>query len=227
MPTALITGTNRGVGLELVRQYAADSWKVIATCRDPEHADALNSIEGGVSIEPLDVRDHDAIQALAAKYGDTNVDLLLLNHGANWQRKGALETIDYDSWVEELKTNTIAPAVFATYFADHLARSNQKKFVALTSQAGSLTNNTGGGNYAYRSSKAGLNAVMRGLSADLAEREITVIVTVPGHTQTDMGGPNAPRTVDVSARDLRTLFDGLSFEDTGKFLLFNGKELPW
>ena len=131
MPTVLITGTNRGVGLELTRQYAADGWKVIATCRDPESADELNAIEGDVSVEMLEVRDHAGIQALSEKYGGTAIDILLLNHGANWQRKGALETIDYDSWVEELKTNTLAPAVFATYFADHLARSDQKKFIAL------------------------------------------------------------------------------------------------
>lgn len=227
MPTILITGASRGLGLEFARQYAADGWHVIATCRDPQSAHALNALAGPVAIHPLDVRDERSIKELACRLADTSLDILLLNAGVHLQKRGTLAELDAGIWLEELKVNTIAPLMIARSFVDHVARSNQKRIVAISSGLGSIARIKTGGDYAYRSGKAALNAVMRMLAADVAQRGITIVAISPGHTRTDMGGENAPYSAAESVTTVRATIAGLQFKDSGGFFSHDGVPIPW
>lgn len=227
MPTVFITGASRGLGLEFARQYAADGWRVIATCRAPQGAHALNALAGPVAIHPLDVREERSIKELAGRLAGTCIDILLLNAGVHLQKGATLAELDAGLWLEELKVNMISPLMIARSFVDHVARSNQKRMVAISSNSGSIARIKEGGNYAYRSGKAALNAVMRVLAADVAHREITVVAIGPGHTRTDMGGGNAAYSAAESVSAVRATIAGLQFKDSGGFLSRDGVPLAW
>ncbi len=227
MATVLITGANRGLGLEFARQYAVDGWRVIAACRDPAKARELAGVEGDVELASLDVIDQATIRELAARLEKVDIDLLLLNAGVHLQKRAAMEQMDYSAWARELEINTMAPLKVAAGFAPHVARSDLKRIVAISSGAGSISRTKFGDDYAYRSSKAGLNAVIKILSFELAPKGITVISIGPGHTQTDMGGAQAPHTADDSVRRVRQVIAGLSFADNGRYVSRDGKDIPW
>lgn len=236
MPTILITGANRGIGLELTRQYAAEGWDVIATCRKPEAATDLATLaEGQSSIEvhALDVTDESAVRALSEELKDRAIDVLFNNagvlstRGPDAQRQHvAFGDSDYDEWVRVFRVNALGAMIVSEAFVEHVAASDQKKIVATTSRMGSITEN-GGGYYSYRSTKAALNSIMRGLSRDLAGRGISVAVYHPGWVQTDMGGPSATVPVAESAAGLRARVAELSLETSGRFRNFDGAEIPW
>lgn len=227
MPTCLITGANRGIGLEFAKQYAADGWKVIATCRRPDEAEKLNALEGEIQVHPLDVTDFARVEALARKIGDEPIDLLINNAGIYGPRVVAYDSIDYAAWAEVLRVNTMSPLKVSAVFADSVARSGLKKIVTITSQMGSIADNGSGGSYIYRSSKAALNAAMKSLAHDLTAKKIAVAVLHPGWVRTDMGGSGATIDPFESVAGLRQVIDELSLESSGRFLAYDGREIPW
>lgn len=228
MPTALITGASRGIGLEFVRQYAAEGWRVHAACRDPGAAGpAFADIAGEVHLHALDVRDTARIRALAEVLEGEALDLLVNNAGINPDPRRPLGQLDRDQWLEVLAVNAIAPTLIAEAFVPHVAQSGQRCIVGITSQLGSIGDNRSGGRYAYRSSKAALNMAFRSLARDLAPRGITVALLHPGHVETDMGGGEAPVPVADSVAGMRRVIAGLAPADSGGFWNFRGAVLPW
>lgn len=227
MPTCMITGANRGIGLEFVRQYAADGWRVHATCRRPEEADRLKEVSGDVNVHPLDVTDFARIEALARKLGGEAIDLLINNAGIYGPRVTPYDAIDYAAWAEVLRVDTMAPVKMSAVFADNVARSGLRRIVAITSQMGSIADNSSGGSYIYRSAKAALNAAIKSLAHDLAGKRIAVAVLHPGWVRTDMGGSGATIDPFESVAGLRQVIEGLRFEDGFRFLAYDGRELPW
>ena len=231
MPSTLITGANRGLGLEFARQYAEAGWQVYATCRDPSSASALRRLAdasgGNVEIMALDVTDLASIKAAAAHLKDRPIDVLLNNAGVGGPRRQAIGNIDYDAWADVLDVNTLGPLRVSEAFVDNVARSERKLIVTLTSGMGSIDENTSGGSFAYRSSKAAVNMVMRSLAIDLAPRGITCLVLNPGWVQTDMGGPHGNQTPAESIAKMRRLIDGFGQKHSGKFFNHDGREYPW
>jgi NAD(P)-dependent dehydrogenase (short-subunit alcohol dehydrogenase family) len=241
MPTVLVTGASRGLGLELVRQYAVDGWDVIACARDPQRATALAGLAatrggGHVEVEPLDLVDSGSIAALAARLGERPIDVLLNSAGTMGRGSFAAEGIafgrfgscDPDDWLEVYRVNVIAPMQLAETLVGNVARSAQRKIVSLTSVIGSIGGNTAGSLYKYRASKAALNAVMRSMAIDLAASHGIVAVPLhPGWTRTDMGGPRATLDVVTSVRGMRAVIAGLTPEKAGRFWAYDGSELPW
>lgn len=226
MPTMLITGANRGIGLELTKRYAADGWTVIATCRDPQAATALKAIKG-VTVEALEVTDYAAVDKLAAKYSGTALDLLLNNAGIYGNRDGALQVSDFDVYLEVLRVNSVAPMKLALAFLPHLKLTKGgAKIATISSRMGSI-GETRGGSYAYRASKAAINAGMRNLAFDLKSAGISVITLHPGWVKTDMGGQGADIDVATSGAGLKKVIDGLTLQDTAKFFNYDGSEIPW
>ena len=230
MPRVLITGANRGIGLAFVRSFAADDWAVHALCRQPEKAKDLREIadasDGGVTVHRVDVTDGLRVASLARELSDFAIDVLINNAGVYASRSSFGDT-DFAGWTEELKVNTIAPLRMVERFVEHLARSDRKLVVNVSSKMGSIAENSSGGSYIYRSGKAALNIVSRSLSHDLAERGITVIPVHPGWVQTDMGGPAALITAEESVAGLRKLIDRVGPEESGRFFNYDGTELPW
>ena len=224
MPTVLVTGANRGIGLELARQYAADGWDVIATCRDPKDAGELNKLK--VQVETLEVTDQKQVRALARKLKDTEIDVLLNNAGMLTGYEAFGKT-DAQSWLKTLHVNTVAPLQIAEAFIEHVARSDQKKIVSITSGMGSIGRGPEGGSYAYRSSKAGLNMVMATAANDLKPRKVAVAVISPGWVKTDMGGPSASITPKTSAEGIRKVIARLGPKISGRFFNYSGEEIPW
>ncbi|MCP5470957.1 MAG: SDR family oxidoreductase [Sinobacteraceae bacterium] len=236
MPVVLITGANRGLGLEFARQYAEAGWQVIATCRDPDAAtdlQALRTQHSRLEIEPLSVDDFVAIDALATRLAGRPIDVLLNNAGVFGPKPGAdkdlrqnFGSMDYDIWAKVLRTNLMAPMKMAEAFVEHVAASAQKKIVAISSTEGSSAS-ARGGIHAYRTSKAALNMLMQNLAPDLAPRGIVTAAFCPGWIRTRMGGPGAPLEAPPSIAGLRRVIDGLTPGNSGKFWLWSGERLPW
>jgi len=170
MPSALITGANRGIGLEFARQYLADGWQVYAACRDRDSASELRRLADGsghkLKVMALDVTNPLSIKAAAGELNDQAIDLLLNNAGVMGARGQTIGNVDYDAWAKVLDANTMGPMRVSEAFVDHVARSKRKLIVTITSGMGSLADNTSGGSIAYRSSKAAVNMVMRSLAID-------------------------------------------------------------
>jgi NAD(P)-dependent dehydrogenase (short-subunit alcohol dehydrogenase family) len=231
MPSALITGANRGLGLEFARQYLADGWRVYAACRDPASASELHRLaepgDDKLQLLAIDVTDPASIHAAATELDGQAIDILLNNAGIIGPRGQTIGNIDYQAWAEVLAVNTMGPMRVSEAFVEHVGRSERKLIVTLTSGMGSIADNTSGGSIVYRSSKAAVNMVMRSLAIDLAPRGITCVVVNPGWVRTDMGGPNATSEPFESIRALRRLIATLGPEQSGKFFNHTGREYPW
>ena len=227
MPTAFITGTNRGIGLEFVRQYAAAGWKVIATCRNPIGVGELATLEGDIEVHGLDVSDPYQLDRLAKDLEGVGFDLLLNNAGIFGPKGYELADVDYQEWAKVMDINVFSPLKVSMAFLDNVAQSDQKKIVTVSSKMGSIADNTGGGNTIYRTSKAAVNSVMRGLAADLKDKQIAVRMVHPGWVRTDMGGDGADISAQESVTGMRSVIDGLTLSSTGKFYNYDGTELPW
>lgn len=230
MPTALITGASRGLGLEFVKQYSQQGWRVLATCREPDSAGALRALaegsEGKVSLHRLDVADSAQIDALAAELKGTPIDLLLNNAGTFGDR-GGFGNSDYETWARTFAINTLGPMRMAEAFIDAVAASERKQIANITSKMGSIADNTSGSMYIYRSTKAALNMVTKCLALDLGSRGVTCVVLHPGWVKTDMGGASAPLDTSESIAGMRRVLDSLNPADTGKFFDYSGAEIPW
>ena len=227
MPSVLITGANRGLGLEFTRQYAADGWRVFAACRDPAGARDLAAVEGDVSAETLDVDDGPQVAALANKLSGQPIDVLINNAGIYGPKGVTRDTVVYDAWGQVFRTNAMSPLAVSAAFAANVAQGGQKKIITLSSIMGSIAENDSSGDFIYRSSKAAVNAVMKSLAGDLKSEGITVVVLHPGWVRTDMGGPDASIEAPESVTGMRAVIAGLKESDSGRFLNYDGTKIPW
>ncbi|MGD0189395.1 MAG: SDR family oxidoreductase [Rhizomicrobium sp.] len=230
MTTILVTGANRGIGLEFVRQYGQTGNDVIACCRKPSAAVELRKIADQakhVKLHTLDVADPESIRALKRELGDVPFDILINNAGVGGPDPQTAEAIDYDQWLTTFRVNAMAPLIVAQAFHENLHRGQEKKLVTITSGLGSTENNTGGGWYGYRASKAAVNNVMRGLAHDWAKDGIHVGIFAPGWVRTDMGGTSGPLSVEQSVKNLRVRIDELDARTSGHYLDHTGQEIAW
>ena len=224
----LITGANRGIGLEFTKQYAADGWKVLACCREPLSAialQALASAHSNIEILALDVANFKQIDALALQLKDTAIDVLINNAGV--YPHSSFGDTNYDDWAEAFKINAMASLKMAEAFVQHITRSQLKKIATLSSKMGSIDDNESGDSYSYRASKTAVNMVMKSLSIDLKPYGISVVTLHPGWVQTDMGGKNALVSTTTSVAGLRMVIENLNIASTGKFMAYDGKEIAW
>jgi NAD(P)-dependent dehydrogenase (short-subunit alcohol dehydrogenase family) len=232
VPTVLVTGASRGLGLEFVRQYGALGWEVHACARTPEEAEGLQALAAGgtgaPAIHRLDVTDFAAIDALARKLGSVPIDVLINNAGTMGPRGSGLGSSDFAAWSEMFRLNAFAPLKMAEAFIEHVARSAQKKIVSISTVMASMARNNMGGFYAYRASKAALNAITVSLAIDAGRRHgIVAAVLHPGWVRTAMGGARAEIDPATSVEGMRRVIDGLTGSQAGRFWAYDGSELPW
>ena len=217
MPTVVITGANRGLGLEFVRQYAAEGWEVVATAREGSaELDAL-----GVRVEALDMRDLDAVAGFGSRI--EKLDLLIANAGMYGPRSVA-SAADGEGWSEALTVNTIAPFLLAQAVLPQVEAAGGK-LIAISTRMGSIADNDSGGFIAYRSSKAALNAAWKSLAID--NPGVVCAVLHPGWVQTRMGGRSAPLEPEASIAGMRRVIEGLGREQSGGFFSHDGSEIDW
>lgn len=229
----LVTGANRGLGLEFTRKYLQRGWRVYASARDPKKADELNHLVEGRSerlhVLPLDVRSEDAIRAAARTVAtSTNaLDLLINNAGVYLRESERLGHLNFDDAGDVLRTNAIAPLIITQALLSLLKRGRDVKVVAITSGYGFVSANTGDFPYYYSASKAALNMYMRSLAGDLRQFGITVAVLNPGWVSTDMGGPHAPVSPQQSVTGMTRVIDALTIDQTGLAFNWRGETQAW
>lgn len=235
-PTVFITGANRGIGLEFVRQYAERGWNVIATARNPKKADELNALaaeNGQIVVEQLDVTDHTRIAWLAETYKDRPIDVLLSNAGLTPKYASAFKRVkgvDFDIALQSLEVNAIGPLKLAQAFMEHVANSGQKKIIVISSKGGSFAEGPEMPMmYSYRGSKAALNMYMYTLSFETPKKGVILTLLSPGSVRTfdPPGGIKPPGMIEVeeSVSKMLKVIDGLTPEDNGKFLGYESGEL--
>ena len=225
-----ITGANRGIGLELTRQYLAAGEKVFASARDPSIESLSRLTErypDNLKIVMLDVTDESNIQTVAGSLESTSIDLLINNAGLFHSKHEDFSSLNPDTWIEEFRVNSIAPFLVTRALKSNLANANSSVVGMISSKMGSMGDNQSGGSYSYRSSKAALNAVSVSLANDLSDLDISVVALHPGWVQTDMGGPNGLIDVETSAAGLKAILDKAGKAESGKFYDYSGKQLPW
>ena len=231
MATYLITGASRGLGLEFVAQLAARGDTVHACCRNPTNAQPLAAIAAEhpqtVHVHRMDVVDQAQVDALAAALARTSIDVLINNAGIWGTMQQSVSGIDYDAWANVMSVNVYGAMRVLLAFAPHLEAGERRLAVAITSGMGSIGDNTSGGWYAYRSSKAALNMAMKCAAIDLAPRGIVPVVMNPGWVKTDMGGPNATIEPKQSIAGMLKVIDGLTRDDAGTFRNYDGGTYPW
>jgi len=231
MPTVLVTGAARGLGLEFVRQYAADGWTVLAGCRNPQGAEALSAIGGDVHAYPLDVTSDESCAALAGMLAGRPIDLLVNNAGM--ARRGPRRTnvglaeTDTAEFAEILQINTIGPFRVTRALLPCLRAGKGRMVATVSSRMGSIALNVGGSSYAYRASKAAVNAVNKCFAIELAPEGFTCVVLHPGWVRTDMGSAEADIDADESVRGMRSVLARLTPADSGNFYNYDGAPLPW
>ena len=239
MSTALITGANRGLGLEFVRRLSLMGWRVLATCRSPGQAEALNRIAAesrhGVEVHQLDVVDPQSIDALSAALGDGAVDLLVCNAGVSRMKQALItgaegqriQDVDDALWFEAFCTNAIGPLRVAAAFADRVAASELRLMAFMSTRMSVAGQDSSGAYYMYRASKAALNVVVKNLSIELAPRGITCVALHPGWVRTDMGGPNADVSPEESVSGMVKILLDAKLPKKVQFLDYRGETVPW
>ena len=230
MTNVLITGANRGLGLGFVKSFLAKNINVICTTRNIAGSKELlgckKKYPNNLEILELDLLEENSENTLSDLISDKPVDIFINNAGVgnSNQRFGVVSS---KPWLEVLKVNLIAPLTVTQSIIENIKKGSEKKIYFLSSQLGSIEDNTSGGMYIYRSSKTALNQVVKSLSVDLKPIGITVISLHPGWVKTDMGGPNAPVSIDESVKGMMKVIDTTDIGNTGTFLNYDGKELPW
>lgn len=229
MQTILITGSNRGLGLEWVRQYTQLGWRVLATCRFPETAGDLHDLvqhHPNVSIHQLDVTNNGHLAALKKELGDMPIDILLNNAGVYLERDhGSSAHLNYDEWDYTFQVNTMGPVRVTLALQENVANSSKKLVVATTSHMGSITE-MGPGSIPYRSSKTALNAAMTNLALSLQPRNVGVLLLHPGPANTRMT-PGSSLSVNESVNGMRSIVERFTTAENGRFFRYTGAEIPW
>lgn len=236
MPTVLITGANRGLGLEFVKHYAADGWQVVATARDPQKAKELNDFaakNSKISVQSLTVTDEESVQDLDEELDGKALDLLIHNSGL-YPREGLkIGQIDYAGWREAMDTNLYGVMRVTEALLENVAASQRKQIAAISSSMGSIravqngSVATAGTSYQYRTSKTALNMAFSILAKELEPRGISVVLLDPGWVKTDMGGPHAQLTPEQSISGMKKVLAGAPMELSGKFLGYDGLVRQW
>ncbi|MEE3288065.1 MAG: SDR family oxidoreductase [Pseudomonadota bacterium] len=228
--SVLITGTTRGIGLELARQFLDAGSDVFATARNPE-SDALQSLKAAhgdqLQLLSLDVTDSVQIAEVAATLAGQPLNLLINNAGLFRSRSDDAESLSHETWLQEFHVNAIAPFMVTRALRENLAAADEALVAMISSKMGSMSDNTSGGAYSYRSSKAALNAVTVCLSSDLADDGTRVVALHPGWVRTDMGGSNAPVDAPTSASGLKKVMLGIDTAQNGGFFDYTGAPIPW
>jgi NAD(P)-dependent dehydrogenase (short-subunit alcohol dehydrogenase family) len=222
--TVLITGANRGIGLELTRQYSMAGWTVIGTARHPETAAELNEL--AARVVQLDVTDPSSVEQMGKDLAGTPIDMLINNAGIQplmWK----LADLDFEAFEQALAVNTVGPVRVTHALLPHLRSGKLRRIVNITTNLSSIAENTDGGFYGYRESKAALNMFTRSLAAELGPEGFICIVLHPGWVKTDLGSPQAPLQVDESVRGMRGVIDRLSPADNGTFRTYSGEQMAW
>ena len=217
MPTVMIIGASRGIGLELARQYATDGWRVHATTRTPRQPGALGRIAGDLVLHELDVRDADQIASLATAVASEGIDVLIHNAGVSGRRMRHQDVMDI---------NAVAPIKVTQALLDAVKRGTEKKIVLMTSQLGARYGSTRRLG-SYGDSKAALNDALRQLAPVWGREGLIAIVMHPGWVRTDMGGASAPLSVEQSVTGMRQVIAHLTSADHGRFWTWKGREHPW
>ena len=234
MSRVLITGANRGLGLEFARQYAADGWDVIATSRHPDNSEELQQLlrkNNKLSLNALDVTSDKSVETLAHTLRGQAIDLLVLNSAIYTRTGNTTGEIDFKGWREAMETNLFGAIRVAQALLENVAASKRKQITAISTGMGSieaLPSTIGfGAAYQYRTSKAALNMAMSILAKELEARRISVVIFDPGWVKTDMGGPNAALTPEESIGGMRKVLARNPMELTGKFVGYDGKARAW
>ena len=226
----LITGTNRGIGLEFVKHYIKNNEKVIATCRNRNSAKDLLELENttnNLSLVELDVSNPNSINNFTSKIAGLPIDTFISNAGVSGPKNIEFGNFDAKEWLDVFNINTIAPLLITQKILKNLRLGKNKKLAFISSKVGSIEDNTGGGMYIYRTSKTALNQVIKSLSIDLKGENFIVVALHPGWVQTDMGGPNALIDTKTSVKGLIEVIDNLTPKNSGKFYNYDGSPIPW
>lgn len=230
MATILITGTNRGIGLEFTRQALARGDRVVATCRDIATAADLQDLQGRyeqLEVRPLDVASADSMQEFVRRLEGMPIDIFINNAGVYGPPGVKFPEVDAQAWASVLQVNSIAPLILSQLLMPNLRQGEDKKLLYLSSKMGSIADNSGGGSYIYRSSKTALNSVIKSLAIDLAPEGFSAAVLHPGWVLTDMGGPNALIDTRTSVAGMMKVIEDLNLENSGSFFNYDGSLIPW
>ncbi len=227
---ALITGSNRGLGLAWAHRLVAEGWRVFASCRHPAEAAALHELarqSPRLTVHRADISSPDDIRGLYWELESEPIDLLVNNAGV-YLEKGAtpIGSLRYDDWLRTFEVNTLGAVRMVEAFAENVARSRKRLIISVTSHMGSIADISTSGSYYYRSSKAALNAAMRGLSAELAPRGVGLLLLHPGGVVTRMG-PSSGLSPEQSVDGMFKLAQRFDRSMTGRFFRYDGTELPW
>ena len=227
----LITGANRGIGLEMVKYSTEQGWRIFACCRNPHNADDLFNIaklsNGQISVHIADMQELSTLQALSYELRNDAIDMLVNNAGIYGSDKNKFGSVDVDSWLQAFQVNSIAPLKMVEAFSEQLRMGKRKIVACMSSKMGSMTDNGYGNSYIYRSSKAALNAVVKSLSIDLKEQGIISVALHPGWVKTEMGGPNAEISTRKCVEQLFSHLLQLNIKDSGRFIDIDGSDIPW
>ena len=226
----LITGTNRGIGLEFVKHYLKNNEKIIATCRNKHSAKDLLELENttnNLSLVELDVSNPNSINNFTSKIAGLPIDTFISNAGVSGPKNIEFGNFNAKEWLDVFNINTIAPLIITQKILKNLRLGKDKKLVFISSKVGSIEDNTSGGMYIYRTSKTALNQVIKSLSIDLKGENFIVVALHPGWVQTDMGGPNALIDTKTSVRGMTEAIDNLTSKNSGKFYNYDGSPIPW
>jgi NAD(P)-dependent dehydrogenase (short-subunit alcohol dehydrogenase family) len=223
--TVLITGANRGLGLEFAREFSARGFMVIGTARKPHEAYDLQALN--VRVEQLDVTDPDSVEGLASRLDGVPIDILINNAGIIGSKAPTFVSLDVDELDKTFQVNSLGPMRVTQALFDNLKMTKTRKIIQITSDLGSISLNSRGGLYGYRMSKAALNMFNKTLADELGGEGFICVVLNPGWVQTDIGGRNAPLTPQESISAMIMVIEKLKPTDNGRFLNYKGKELPW
>lgn len=230
MATVLITGTNRGIGLEFAKQFIARGDTLLATCRDIASATELDRLKVNnekLQIFELDVSSQESMESLPEKLEGQAIDIFINNAGVYGPRDSEFGNVSTGEWAKVFQINAKAPMILTQLLIENLHDGFEKKLIYISSKMGSIDDNKGGGSYVYRSSKAALNAVAKCIAVDLGNSGYSVAVLHPGWVQTDMGGPNALIDTGTSVSNMINVIDNLNTQNSGSFFNYDGVIIPW
>ncbi len=231
MKSVVITGSSRGIGLEFCKQYLQSGWRVYASCRNPQRAEQLNALSDEypqLTVAYMDMLDHAGIDDFVRQFPEQQLDLLIANAGIYGDSRGCgFGNIDFDAWRTAMETNVYGIIKTAEALQPYLKLSKQSLIAVLSSQMGSIADNGSGGSILYRSSKAALNASMKSVALDLQSDGIGVIIFHPGWVLTDMGGPQALINAKTSVSGMKDQISRFTLKQSGRFIKYDGTELPW